>query len=373
MKIVITGGLGFIGLKLAGRLLDQGHTPVLIDSLTPQIHGDLPEIEVPDGATIVRLDVRELASRSDLFEGCDAIFHLAAETGTGQSMYQIQQYVSVNDLGTAALFEALSSCSRRPRKIVLASSRSVYGEGAYEHSKHPGTLVYPLARDAKHLREGRWDHIADDGTALSAIATPETAPIMPASVYAATKAAQELLVAAAAPALGMESVILRFQNVYGEGQSLRNPYTGIISIFYNRARQGLDIPIYEDGLESRDFVHVDDVVEALVRALVADVSNGTIINVGFGEAVSVRQLVDTLLSVTDCSVQVNVTGQFRVGDIRHCYADITKLRQLLGFQPSLGLPQGLAKFVCWAKTQPVYEDQSDRATEELRRRGMSNE
>ncbi len=372
MKIVITGGLGFIGLRLARRLVAEGHEPLLIDSLTQQIHGALPQVDVPAGVTVERVDVRGIGQRSELIEGCDAVFHLAAETGTGQSMYQVQRYVSVNDLGTAALLEAISACKRRPRRIVLASSRSVYGEGAYIHPNRPGELVYPRARNARSMRDGEWNHIDKDGLAFVSTNTPETAPVIPSSVYAATKAAQELLITASAAALGFTSIVLRFQNVYGEGQSLRNPYTGIISIFFNRARQGLEIPVYEDGLESRDFVHVDDVVDALVRALSADVECGSVINVGSGQPTSVRTLADTLLSIAGISVPVRITGQFRVGDIRHCYADITRMRDLLGLNPRITLRQGLERFVDWAKKQPTYEDHSERAAQELRAKGLTN-
>jgi dTDP-L-rhamnose 4-epimerase len=373
MKIVITGGLGFVGLNLARRLVSEGHEPLLIDSLTPQIHGALPQMDIPAGISVERLDVRYIAQFPELIDGCDAIFHLAAETGTGQSMYQIQQYVSVNDLGTAALLEAISTCKRRPRRIILASSRSVYGEGAYIHPNRLDQLVYPRSRVAQCMRNEKWEHIGADGVALVATHTPETAPVMPGSIYAATKAAQELLITASASALGLTSIILRFQNVYGEGQSLRNPYTGIISIFFNRARQGLEIPVYEDGLESRDFVHVDDVVDALVRSLIVDVPNGSVINVGSGDATPVRTLADTLLSVAGISVPVQVTGQFRLGDIRHCFADIALMRDLLGLKPRIGLREGLERFVNWAKTQPVYEDRSERAAEELRIKGLTNE
>lgn len=373
MRIAVTGGLGFIGLKLAHRLIAQGHVPVLIDSVTPQIHGQLPNIDVPDGAVVVRMDVRELAQHPDPIDGCDAVFHLAAETGTGQSMYKIHQYVSVNDLGTAALFEALAACRHRPRRLVLASSRSVYGEGAYAHPANESEPVFPTSRTIENLRLARWDHFVGGEEQLRALATPETAPLQPGSVYAATKAAQELLVAAAAPAFGLKGVILRFQNVYGEGQSLRNPYTGIISIFYNRARQGMELPLYEDGFESRDFIHVDDVVEAMIRSLEADLPSGTVINVGSGEATSVRQLAETLLAVGGLSAPVRVTGQFRVGDIRHCYADITRLQRLLGFTPRIDLVKGLTQFVNWARMQPAHEDQSEQATQELRSKGLTNE
>ena len=259
MKIAITGGLGFIGTALARSLLAEGHEVVIVDHLSPQIHGAIPRLTAPEGAHVVRLDVRQVAEYSEIFEDCATVYHLAAETGTAQSMYKIADYVSVNELGTASLLEAISRCSRRPGRVVLSSSRSVYGEGAYEAVDAPGKLVQPASRSREQLLAGKWEPLDAAGRPLRVVATPESLPFAPGSIYAATKASQELLLNTAASALGFQATVLRLQNVYGEGQSLQNPYTGIISIFFNRARQGLEIPIYEDGKESRDFVHVSDV------------------------------------------------------------------------------------------------------------------
>lgn len=370
MNILITGGLGFIGSALARQLLSKGHEVRLLDNLAPQIHGELPKAVAPEGAKVFRLSIREVLDRIDVVEGADVVFHLAAETGTAQSMYRIAHYVDVNELGTAALLEAIAKCSRRPKHLVLASSRSVYGEGAYRSAS--GELVQPSPRTREQMLRGSWDHTSSDGAPLTPIATPESLPPMPGSVYAATKVAQEALVAAAAPALGLRSTIFRFQNVYGEGQSLRNPYTGIISIFFNRARQGLEIPVYEDGNESRDFVHVDDVVSALCRCLDVELASGTILNVGSGVSTSVAELARTLVRLVGKDVAVRTTGQFRVGDIRHCWADQTRFRSLLGLVPSISLEDGLARFCKWAETQPVHEDRLEQATQELRQRGLTN-
>ena len=371
MKILITGGLGFIGTRLATSLMHRSHDVILVDSLSPQIHGDVPQARAPDGAKVVRVDVRELADRDDLLEGVDIVYHLAAETGTAQSMYRIRHYVDVNDTGTAALLEAMSRCVRKPKQIVLASSRSVYGEGAYRHPRRPGERFVPEPRTAEQLAAGQWDPVAEDGESLEPVATPEMSPFLPGSVYAATKASQELLVTVAAKAMGVRSTILRFQNVYGEGQSLRNPYTGIISIFYNRARQGLDIPIYEDGLESRDFVHLDDVVAALQRVLECELPHGMVVNVGSGTPTSVHALASSLLAAAGLDVPVRITGQYRLGDIRHCFADIGRLAQYLGLTPAMSLESGLGRFCTWASSQPVYEDKLDAATAELRAKGLA--
>lgn len=371
MKILITGGAGFIGQALSLKLRGLGHDVLVIDNLSPQIHGELPQLTLPEGVTFVRLDAGQLGDRLDLVDGCDAVYHLAAETGTAQSMYEVRKYVGVNDGGTAALLEAIGKCSHRPRRLILASSRSVYGEGAYVSAAAPTAVIQPAPRTREQLLAGQWEIIADDGEPLKPVPTPETLPFAPGSVYAATKAAQELLVSSAAAALGYTPVIFRFQNVFGAGQSLRNPYTGIISIFFNRARQGLEIPIYEDGLESRDFVYIDDIVEGLVRGLDADVPPGAVMNLGAGVPTSISRLARVLLSAAGLDVPVRVTGQFRVGDIRHCYADLARARAILGFEPRVSLEEGLRRFCAWAATQPVHVDQLDKATEELRRKGLA--
>ena len=372
MKIVITGGLGFIGQHLATRLIAAGHDVLLVDSLSAQIHGDIPAIAVPAGARVARLDARQLHERPELIDGSDAIFHLAAETGTAQSMYRIAHYTDVNCGGTASLLEAIANCRQRPRQVVLASSRSVYGEGAYVRPDAPGHLLQPAPRSRETLSAGDWEPRDASGVALVAVPTSESLPFAPGSVYAATKAAQELLLNSAAAGLGFRSTVFRFQNVYGEGQSLQNPYTGIISIFFNRARQGLDIPIYEDGLESRDFVHVSDIVAALHASLDADLPPGGVINLGAGQATSVSTLATSLLQAAGLDVPVRITGQFRVGDIRHCYADLSEAKRLLGFEPQVSLGQGLRRFCTWAAGQPIHEDRSAQATAELRSKGLTN-
>jgi len=372
MKIIITGGLGFIGITLARKLLTLEHEVTLLDNLSVQIHGHLPVVSIPDGARVVRMDISEIADRYDLIDGVDAVFHLAAETGTAQSMYQMSHYTRVNCDGTSALLEAIAKCPRRPKQVVLASSRSIYGEGAYTFADAPGPLVPALPRSREDLEVRRWEPVDASGRLLSPIPTPENLPFAPGSVYAATKASQELLLSSASIALGVRAIIFRFQNVYGEGQSLRNPYTGIISIFFNRARQGLHIPVYEDGLESRDFVHISDVVDALVASLETTLPNGIVLNVGAGVPTSVSDLALTLLKVSGLDVPVRVTGQYRLGDIRHCFADLSQIFKYLGFAPKMSIEDGLRKFCKWAATQPIHEDRSSQAETELKERGLTN-
>ncbi len=370
MRVLITGGAGFIGCRLADKLLSLGHEVTAIDSLAPQIHGALPQVSLPFGLTLVRADIRNLGDQVSVFESADAIFHLAAETGTGQSMYQVSQYVSVNELGTASMLEVLSRCTLRPRRIFLASSRSVYGEGAYQDSE--GRLCQPDSRSPDALAAGDWELSASNGSSLVPIATPESLPFRPGSVYAATKAAQEMLLLSASQSVRAATAIFRFQNVYGEGQSLRNPYTGIMSIFFNRARQGIGIPLYEDGSPSRDFVHVDDIVMALATSLDADLPHGTVMNLGSGTPTSVLELAHLLVQASGLSVPIAVTGRYRVGDIRHNWADLDRAHALIGYKASVSLADGVRRFVDWAQGQPVYEDLSAQAEQELRGRGLSN-
>jgi len=370
MRVLVTGGLGFIGKKLCQRLVQLGHNVRIIDSVTTQVHGHAPILDVPEGAELVRLDIRDLHDHPEWVDGVDVVYHLAAETGTAQSMYRVRHYVDVNEGGTASLLEAVTQCAQRPKKVILTSSRSVYGEGAY--TKEGSGVVQPAPRSREQLEAAKWEVIDEDGTELPPIATPESLNFAPGSIYAATKASQELLLTAASQALGFAAVILRLQNVYGEGQSLQNPYTGIISIFFNRARQGLMLPIYEDGRETRDFVHVEDVVSGLVAAMERDVPSGTVCNIGSGVGTSVAELADKLLNAARLDVPVKVTGQFRVGDIRHNFADIREAQKLLGFEPQVSLSRGLERFCAWAAREPIYDDRLDQATAELKAKGLAN-
>ena len=371
MKVAITGGAGFIGSRLARRLVHAGHDVTLIDNLSPQIHGDLPDLALELGVRLIRTSVTDLEPAEPALAEADAIIHLAAETGTGQSMYRIRHYVAVNELGTAQLLETLGRLPRKPRQILLASSRSVYGEGGYRRADGSGPLLQPAPRSMAALQAKQWEFHDHDGAPLVPVATAETTGFAPASIYAATKAAQELLLLSGCEAVGARATIFRLQNVYGEGQSLRNPYTGIISIFFNRARQGLGLDLYEDGGPTRDFVHVEDVAAAFAAAIGADLPHGLVMNVGSGLPTTIRELAETLLRVAGFEVETAVSGKFRLGDIRHNWADLGAAQRHIGYAPSVTLAAGLARFAAWAETQPAYTDRSAEAEAELRVRGLT--
>ncbi|MBA3013757.1 MAG: NAD-dependent epimerase/dehydratase family protein [Proteobacteria bacterium] len=370
---LITGGLGFIGLNVTKDLIRHGWNVTLFDNLSPQIHGVLPSIEnevfnAPQ-VEIMRGDVRDVSLLKVALLEADAVIHLAAETGTAQSMYQVAHYNAVNSQATASLMDILANEQHSIKKIVLASSRSIYGEGAYLCEEHG--MVFPSPRTLKEFQAGQWDPrcpLCHGSIFLTP--TSESTPPSPASIYAATKLAQEDIVRISGAAFNIDTVVLRLQNVYGAGQSLHNPYTGILSIFSTRIRRGMNLPIFEDGLESRDFVHVNDVARAFRLALTSDAVNGRIINIGEGKPTSVMDIANLLVDKLDGKIRPEVTGQYRLGDIRHCYADLTQASTLLGYSPEISIDKGLDQFVDWVLSQPLPDDGLDKANEELRKRRM---
>ncbi|WP_443692728.1 NAD-dependent epimerase/dehydratase family protein [Pseudomonas protegens] len=375
-KVLVTGGAGFIGSHLIPKLVASGYQVRVLDSLSPQIHGMTPrdlDWLGGEGIEFLRGDVTRRADWEGALAGVDAVVHLAAETGTGQSMYQVARYNEVNSQGTALMFDVLGRMnSHQVRRVVLSSSRSIYGEGAYVHPK-TGVRVYPSARTAEQLQLSQWEPLCPEtGAALQLVATHETDLVSPASIYAATKYAQEDLVRIGCQSMGIGYAILRLQNVYGERQSLNNPYTGILSIFSTKIRRGSELPLFEDGEESRDFVHVEDVTDALRAAVVIDQAPNTAINVGSGIATSVRTVAEELSRAFGKTPNVVVTGQFRIGDIRHNVADIGRLQKLLGISPQVTLSQGLKRFAQWVSDQPLPEDLLEKANQELRDRKLMN-
>ena len=374
MNILITGGMGFIGTNLAKSIIASGqHKVRIFDNLSPQIHGTIPSFDKSfidlDNLEILRGDVCNVQSISAALTDIDAIVHLAAETGTAQSMYQIAHYNAVNTQATAQMLDFLANNPHSVKKIVLASSRSIYGEGSYECKLHG--VIFPGARTSAMLKNQQWDPVCPHcGNQIVAIPTPEIARPSPASIYAATKYAQEDLIRIAGNSLSIGTTILRFQNVYGAGQSLNNPYTGILSIFSTRIRRGMSLPIFEDGLESRDFVHVSDIVNAIELALESTSSIGQTFNVGAGQPTSILEIANMLVDVFGGKVRPEVTGQYRLGDIRHCYADLTQIKSNLNFEPKISLKKGLEEFADWVLSQPLPEDGLDKANEELKKRKM---
>jgi dTDP-L-rhamnose 4-epimerase len=373
-KVLITGGLGFIGRHVAELLVEQGRHVLLFDNLNPQTHGAVPDMA---GLALLhhpwvetyRGDVRRSADWEAVLPEVRQIVHLAAETGTAQSMYEISRYTETNVNGTAGLLDYLANHRHNVDKVILASSRAVYGEGAYYCRQC--ALVYPSMRTEDMLESGQWEPQCPgcDASAEPA-ATPEDANLAPASIYAATKRAQEDLVRIATQALGIPAVILRMQNVYGEGQSLKNPYTGILSIFSNQLRLGKALQLFEDGQESRDFVHVSDVARAVVLTLSSEAANGRTLNVGSGCATTIEQIALLLHEHFGGKERPVISGQYRLGDVRHALADLTEIRLRFGFEPRVSLEAGLDRFAEWVKTQPVEPDQLARATQELVERGL---
>lgn len=371
--VLITGGAGFIGTHLTRLALAANHRVRILDNLSRQVHGDLSSFELPAGAEFIRGDVNERSDLDHALESVDTVVHLAAETGTGQSMYEIDRYYRVNVQGTALLFDILANRDHRIGNFVLASSRSVYGEGAYlcRSCDPAGARRFPSARTADQLAAHEWTSPCPQcGGELEPAATREDDRLAPASIYAATKLAQEDLVRVACAALAIPNTVLRFQNVFGEGQSLNNPYTGILSIFSTRIRLGQSLPIFEDGEETRDFVHVEDVASAILRCVENANEHGVTLNVGSGRPTSVMSVARLLQQTMGSSIEPHVTGQYRVGDIRHNFADISRLESVTGFRPRISLESGLKRFTDWVMEQPVPQDLLDQANAELKARGL---
>ncbi|QMV19114.1 NAD-dependent epimerase/dehydratase family protein [Granulicella sp. 5B5] len=370
-KILITGGAGFIGSRLARKLLGAGYGVSILDNFSPQIHGgnrDLPE-DLRGHAELFRGDVRDVSLCERALKGSQVLVHLAAETGTGQSMYQVRHYTDVNIGATASLMEIMLAGNTRVRSVVVASSRSIYGEGAAKCSEH-GT-VYPEMRSSAAMQKGDFEPKCPIcGAATSMVSTPENAPFHPSSLYGLTKQVQEQMVLMYATTLGINGFGLRYQNVFGPGQSLKNPYTGILAIFSNQARADKPIYVFEDGLESRDFVYVDDVVEATFRAVEAPPQKPAALNVGTGVATTVSELVEQVIAFFSSKSEVTVTGAFREGDIRHSCADTTQLERVLHYKPTWTFEAGMREFLGWAESQALEASNYERSLDELRSKGL---
>jgi len=372
-NILISGGAGFIGSHLARQAIESGHKVRILDSLSPQIHGLSADYCPPEGAEFTRGDVTVRQDWERALQGIDTVVHLAAETGTGQSMYEIDRYYRVNVQGTALLFDILANQDNVVGNVILASSRSVYGEGAYlcTGCDLSGARCFPGPRSPQQLAAHDWSpRCPACNSPVEPTATRESDQLAPASIYAATKLAQEQLVRVACQSLGLAHAVLRFQNVFGEGQSLKNPYTGILSIFSTRIRLGLPLPIFEDGEETRDFVHVEDVASAVLACIDTSALQGVTFNVGSGRATSVMDVAKLLCRLMGSDIVPHVTREYRVGDIRHNFADIAEIQRSTGFEPANSLEAGLSRFCDWVATQPVPQDLLDKANAELKARKL---
>ncbi len=370
-KVLITGGAGFIGSNLALRLLEKGYEVSVLDNLSPQVHSQNSPLymSIKDKVRFIHGDVRNADDWRSALEGQDAVVHFAAETGTGQSMYEIDKYADVNIRGTALMLDYITNNKNSIKKMVVASSRSIYGEGKY-HCHNCGT-VYPVERRDADMKLGDFNvKCPICGNDSSLRPTDEDSKIHPTSIYGITKQVQEQMVLTVGRALSIPSVALRYQNVYGPGQSLSNPYTGILSIFSTRIFNGNDILIFEDGLESRDFVYIDDVVDATVLALESKGEYYEAFNVGYGERVDVKTVAESLCEIYEASVNIVVTGNYRLGDIRDNYADLCKSKKMLGFSPKVSFKDGLRKFCEWVRRQAVEEDRYDQSIMEMKDRGL---
>ncbi|NHF59088.1 NAD-dependent epimerase/dehydratase family protein [Flavobacteriaceae bacterium TP-CH-4] len=372
--ILITGGAGFIGSNLALKLISKGYEITVLDSLSEQIHGKDPEESSPlynsikDKVKLIKGDVTNIGDWKKAIAGQDAIVHFAAETGTGQSMYEVNKYVSVNIQGTALMLDLLVNMSNGVKKVIIASSRSIYGEGKY-FSKELGH-VYPEHRDGADMDQKDFEVKYPDSSPLELVATDEESKIHPSSVYGITKQNQEQMVMTVCPTVGISPVAFRYQNVYGPGQSLSNPYTGILSIFSTQIKNGNGINIFEDGKESRDFVYIDDVVDATILGLEKEEANGEVFNVGTGVATDVVTVANTLIQNYGIETPLTITGNYRLGDIRHNYADLSKIRAKLGFEPKVDFKEGIRCFTEWVNTQEIKEDHYEKSIAEMKKKGM---
>ncbi len=366
--VLITGGAGFVGSHLADHLLGAGYRVRALDNLGEQVHGSAisrPEY-LSDDVELIRGDVRDADAVARALRGVDAVYHFAAAVGVGQSMYEIEHYTDVNNRGTAVLLEAL--VKNPVRRLVVASSMSIYGEGMYRTPS--GAIVSPPERSVAQLRAGDWE-LHHDGELLTPLATPELKAASPSSVYALSKYDQEKLCLMVGQAYNIPAVALRFFNIYGTRQALSNPYTGVLAIFAARYLNDKRPLVFEDGHQRRDFVSVHDVARACRLALETPHIGGSVFNIGSGRSISINELADAMaraMGIDDLSPEV--TRKYRVGDIRHCFADISLARQELGFEPNVALEDGLSELVEWISGQQAF-DRVEAASAELARRGLA--
>ncbi|MFX0022010.1 MAG: NAD-dependent epimerase/dehydratase family protein [Candidatus Hermodarchaeota archaeon] len=371
-KVLVTGGAGFIGSHLVDNLIQKKRYEVtILDSLEPQVHGDTenPPLYLNNASQFFRGSVIDYEKFEKLIKENEMIFHLAASVGVGQSMYQIKKYIDNNIQGLAHLLDILVNCDHNVEKVIIASSNTVYGEAKSQCNKCG--IVFPRLRKFDQLEEKDWDlNCPECGSKVIPLLTDENSPLNPSSVYAFSKQAQEKLGLMIGDTYGIKTTVLRFFLVYGTRQALSNPYTGICSIFSTRALHGKPPIIFEDGNQTRDFINVKDVCQALILASEKNAADGEIFNVGTGIPITIKQVAETISEKIDPNLKPIYSHQFRVGDIRHCVADITKIKSKLGFSPSINFREGIDDLIEWIRIQKDIKKPSDKAIQELKEKGL---
>ncbi|HXG85363.1 MAG TPA: SDR family NAD(P)-dependent oxidoreductase [Pyrinomonadaceae bacterium] len=370
LNILVTGGAGFIGSHLVDALVEKGHSVRILDSLVEQVHGGGEKpAHLNKEAEFIQSDVCDSEAVARALDGIDVVYHEAAEVGVGQSMYEIVRYVKANDLGTAVLLEEMIKRPKQFRKLVVASSMSIYGEGAYR-CESCGETIHPFLRENEQLDAHVWEFTCGKcGTELKAVGTTEEKPLFPTSVYAVSKQDQEQYCLSVGRAYKIPTVAFRYFNVYGTRQALSNPYTGVCAIFSARLMNDQSPVIFEDGGQTRDFVHVSDIVAANLLALETDKGDYQAMNIGTGRPISVKEISQMLSKGLGKNIEPEIVGKYREGDIRHCVADISKAQKLLGYQPKIKLEEGLLELLDWVKNQKP-EDKVAAATAELTSKGL---
>ncbi|MDD5518654.1 MAG: NAD-dependent epimerase/dehydratase family protein [Candidatus Omnitrophica bacterium] len=368
-KILVTGGCGFVGSHLVDRLVSDGHKVRVYDILEPQVHGVKKPAYLNKGAEYIYADIRNKEKLKKAIKDIEFIFHEASQVGVGQSMYEIEKYVTHNSYGTAVLLDLLVNTKNKVRKIVVASSMSIYGEGAYRCASCGA--VYPQLRKEEQLNKKKWEmQCPRCAKVVSHIPTFENKPLFPTSIYATTKRCQEEMCLEIGNAYKIPAVALRYFNIYGPRQSLNNPYTGVCAIFLSRIKNNRPPLIFEDGKQSRDFIHVGDIVEANMLAMKNKKADYKFFNVGTGISHSILEVAQKLTQLCGKKFAPGILNRFRAGDIRHCYADISKIKSELGFVPKVSFTKGLRELIEWSESQEAV-DLTRRAQGELKRKGLS--
>lgn len=369
MKILVTGGCGFLGSHLVDRLVQEGHNVRVLDILEPQVHGRKKPDYLNKNAEYIYGDVRNKSKLKIALKGIEVVFHEAAQVGVGQSMYEIEKYISHNSYGTAVLLDLLVNTKNKVKKLIVASSMSIYGEGAYK-CRSCG-IVYPQLRPEIQLKQRIWDMKCNlCGKDAVGIATSENKPLFPTSIYATSKRCQEEMCLEVGISYKIPTVALRYFNIYGPRQSLNNPYTGVCAIFLARVKNNHQPIIFEDGGQSRDFIYVSDVVAANILAMKKKEADYNFFNVGTGKPHSIIEIAQKIIKLYGRGIKPLVLNKYRSGDIRHCYADISKIKSKLGFSPLVGFEDGMKKLIKWSENQSA-KDLSCKAQEELKKHGLA--